>query len=466
MSFTTTAAVLVMIMLGTSTTPLAQEATTPLEQEATTFLAPEVRTGIGYTLGYSDNINLTPQKESSFINTLFVDLSSSRTSSFVDAAIAGRIGYEQYSNKTQDSQPIVNLQANAKFKLSPWIDWVVENNAAQISQDAASPDVPNNQEIQNVFQTGPDLLFKFNPVTYLGYSLRYGNYYFTETTEDNNQRVLNGLRLMYLFTDKLVVSLNSIYQDAYYQENKNSFFNSDFNRLDVSLGLARIDDLTSFRLAIGKTYADQQGLETPDSLLFCTSLTRRLTSDSYFRLAYSRALTELDLTSSGVTCDTPTLSLVDPFQSLIGATFASATNVGNNSASNKLFVEDKFEAFYSKILNPSIVTVGISTINGVGNSLEFEAADQSDEQNVYLTFSYPFANSTIGTNVTYSKQTDFDELFINLGYVYSLNSKTSLGLGYSFDKTIDGGGGAGNNARDTTGSATENRVFVTLTYGL
>ncbi len=455
MSFTVAAAVLVMIMLGTSPTSLAQE-------EATTPLAQEGRTGIGYTLGYSDNINLTPQKESSFINTLFVNLSSSRTSSFVDAAIVGSIGYEQYSNKTQDSQPIVNLQANAKFKFSPWLDWVVQDNAAQISQDAAIADVPNNQEIQNVFQTGPDLLFKINPVTYLGYSLRYGNYYFTETTEDNNQRVLNGLRLMYLFTDKLVVSLNSIYQDAYYQENKNS----DFNRLDLSLGLARIDDLTSFRLAIGKTYADQQGLETPDSLLFCTSLTRRLTSDSYFRLAYSRALTELDLTSSGVTCDTPTLSLVDPFQSLIGAPFANATNIGNNSASNRLFVEEKSEAFYSKILNPSTITVGISTINGVGNSLEFEEAGQSDEKNVYLTFSYPLANSTIGTSITYSKQTDFDEVFINLGYGYSLNSKTSLGFGYSFDKTIDGGGGVGNNARGTTGSATENSVFVTLTYGL
>lgn len=401
-------------------------------------------TGINYTLEYSDNINQEPDKESAFINRIGLNLSSSRRSSFIESMISGSLGFETYSNSDQDAQLVPDLHAMVSFKFSPRLRWIVEDNIAQVSQQSSLPNVPSNQEFQNVFSTGPDLLFQVYPDVYLGYGLRYGNYYFSQTSEDSNQRISNALRLMHAISNKTTISLNSIYQNAFFNEDPD---NNDFDRLDLFLGLARIDQLTSFRISAGQTFIDQKNQDVPDSVLFCVSVNRLLTSDSQIELRYSRQISELDF-ASNTGCDVPSLTLSDPLMSLIGTTLAS------NSATNRLFVEDTLEAAYTKAFKFSTVTLNI--VRKFGDNQQ--ESGQSDQNGVGLSFGYPIAeNQSVGLGVFYNNQDDFDEISASVNYSYFITQRIGLAVGYTYTQTDYSGG-------LQTGSANENRAFISLIY--
>jgi hypothetical protein len=221
--------------------------------------------------------------------------------------------------------------------------------------------------------------------------------------------------------------------------------------------LARIDDLTSLRFAIGATKADQTGLDNTNTPSLCASLRRRLTSDSYFGVGYSRLLSELNFAGGGgVSCDVPTLSIQDPFQSLVGVTFAPTTA---NTSSNRLFVEDRIQAFYSKTFRFSTLDVGISRrIGGEGA----EEADQPDQDSIDLGLSYPFTeNKILNTYINYSRQTDFNEIVVGVGFSYLLTKEIEIRINLTRDQ-VDYKGGGGDSADANRGN--ENRALISIAY--
>lgn len=169
----------------------------------------DIAFGFGYEYQYSDNIRLVavaPEAESLHIGRLTLGLAEH--SSVLTLRGGANIEHRDYVNDTFEDGVYGSVHAAAQWIVVPQrLNWSVEDYFSQTIIDARSADTPANRQNSNVLATGPDFIFRINPLNTLELSARLSNYYY-EVTAANNNRLQGDLRWIYRLTPRTDVSLN------------------------------------------------------------------------------------------------------------------------------------------------------------------------------------------------------------------------------------------------------------------
>lgn len=172
-------------------------------------IALDIAFGLGYEYQYSDNIRLAPTApvvESLHIGRLTLGLAE--RSSAISLRGGANIEHRDYVNDTFEDGVYGSVHAAANWVVVPQrLNWVVEDYFSQTLIDARTVDTPANRQNSNVLSTGPDFIFRINPLNTLELSGRLSNYYY-EVTAANNNRLQGDLRWIYRLTPRTDVSLN------------------------------------------------------------------------------------------------------------------------------------------------------------------------------------------------------------------------------------------------------------------
>ena len=169
----------------------------------------DIAFGIGYEYQYSDNIRLAavaPEVESLHIGR--VTLGLAERSSVLTLRGSANIEHRDYVNDTFEDGVYGTVGAAANWIVVPQrLNWSLENYFSQTIIDARTADTPANRQNSNVLATGPDFIFRINPLNTLELSARLSNYYY-EVTDANNNRLQGDLRWIYRLTPRTDLSLN------------------------------------------------------------------------------------------------------------------------------------------------------------------------------------------------------------------------------------------------------------------
>ena len=183
----------------------------------------DISFGLGYEYQYSDNVRLVaaaPEAESLHIGR--VTLGVAERSSALTLRGGANIEHRDYVNDTFEDGVYGSISAAANWIVVPHrLNWSVENYFSQTIIDARGADTPANRQDSNVLATGPDFIFRINPLNTLELSARLSNYYY-EVTDANNNRLQGDLRWIYRLTPRTDLSLN-------YQTVTVHFFNESTN---------------------------------------------------------------------------------------------------------------------------------------------------------------------------------------------------------------------------------------------
>jgi len=127
-------------------------------------------------LNHTDNLGRIEEGESQTFGSLGTEIALRRTSRRFEAGLQGALDYQHYDSDIYSNEVVGRLDARLGLALLPErIDWLVENQFGQVRTDPFSPDRPDNREILNVFQTGPDFYLPLSARTSLRASGRYAD---------------------------------------------------------------------------------------------------------------------------------------------------------------------------------------------------------------------------------------------------------------------------------------------------
>jgi hypothetical protein len=253
-------------------------AMTPLE-------AGEFAYGLGYMATRSDNITRVPSGElRETIHSYLAGLSYFERTSDIDATVMAQAEFRDYQDDIYDDETVFNLKTLLYWTISPQrFIWAVEDTFEQTRISAAEADTPDNRANVNVFSTGPDVYFRFNPVHTLALGARAGNVY-TGRANTDNDRFSGTARWLYQATSISTYSLNYEVQDVTYDD---SALNADFTSQDIFLRADYRPSQSQYVIDLGASRISPDQGEDLDESLLRLSWIRHLTTESTFGVSAS-----------------------------------------------------------------------------------------------------------------------------------------------------------------------------------
>jgi hypothetical protein len=427
-------------MGGASTRTLALTVASLLA--ATSVASAEINYEVGLAYGHSDNIRrVSVGEESEDIAAGTFKLSIDQRGPRLNADLIADLAYNKYLNDTYSSEVVGNFAGSAVFAIVPErLQWVIADNFGQVLSDPFMPATPDNRENINYLVTGPDFTLALGAQS----RLRLGAKYIA--TEYERQRLdsegyRGELALIRVLSSRSSVSLNARVAQVEYERAE---LDADFDTTEAFVRYDVSGARTNLQLDLGYTQIDREAAEEKeDGLLLRAEVSRRLSAASVAVLAagreFSSAGTAFAAHQTGVSADL-------------------ATAPGRQSA--------------QPFTNDYVNLRWIFDRNRTGFSLYGRWADQTYDgepmlDQMLLTYGAQFRRdfSPLVSLVVDATATrgdfaqpngDYDELNGGLSVQWRLSQHLTLAVTYDYlDRDSD----------LASGSYTENRGWISLTYG-
>lgn len=407
-------------------------AVTPLE-------AGDFSYGLGYTATRSDNITRVPSDElSETIHSYLVGFSYLERTPDIDATVMAQTEFRDYQDDIFDDETVSNLRALLYWTISPQrFIWAVEDTFEQTRINAAVADTPDNRANVNVFSTGPDVYFRFNPVHTLALGARAGNVSTGRANADND-RFSGTARWLYQATSITTYSFNYEVQDVAYDD---STLNGDFTSHDIFLRADYRPSRSQYTIDLGASRISPEQGEDLNESLFRLNWIRHLTTESTFGLS-----------ASGEYSDTA----ADILTSATSTTPSAALTSGE--VRSDLFYAKRASLFYNR--RGARFGAGFSLYT---QDLDYEMTPQDrKEYGGRLTLDFFYSGTTSVTLTTEQNRAEYRE-FVRR----DTDRDSSIRLDYRLSRSVKLALEGRRTERDSTTPAEEyvdNRVSLSILY--
>lgn len=285
-------------------------------------LAGEFAYGAGYTLTHDSNISRVPNDAiAEWTQSLVGGMAYQERTADLNARILAQVEQRDYLRNTYSDDQAYFVNGAAIWAISPrQFAWSVEDLASQVRLDITTPETPNNRTNANSLSTGPDFLFRLDPVNTAAVGARYRR--FDIAGPGDNKGYTGYARLLHQASALTNLSLN--YQAMRVDFQDPSTFNN-FLREEWFLGFVTGLPLGSVGMEVGTSRLTPDGGKELKGRLARFTLSRQLTSESSLQASLARQYS-------------------DTGSDLLGGV-TSVTQATGASPSTIVFTED---AYYSK----------------------------------------------------------------------------------------------------------------------
>lgn len=200
---------------------------------------------------YTSNVNQTPIPLSDiYVNYLWTGMYSTRTPR-LKADLKGSVS-ANYLMRSNEDTILPSGDANILYTLAKQrLDWVLQDRIQVVRIDTLQGDIPSNQEIANVFVTGPNGLIRLSAVDKLLLEARYESADFQTSTNKNSINYGQAYRWVHELTPSSTISANYEVKDVKSTEN--------YIRHDEFLSYTKTSSRHSFTLNGGNTKVETAG---------------------------------------------------------------------------------------------------------------------------------------------------------------------------------------------------------------
>jgi len=286
----------VITRTGLLAVPVAAVLALPMPAQAL-----RIEYGAGIDAEYSSNMARTNDREADLGLGVWIGASASHESSALSLEAAGVAEHVEYLDDTQSAEDLLALAARGDWRIIPnRLLWRLENYLQQVPVNTEESFGPGNRQESNVLWTGPDLTFRIAQLYPVEVGVRYGNYYY-ETTAGSNDRVAARLRLGRLLSRQRQIFLGAQSMRVWYDNEgaagEGGTVLGDFDQFDAFAGYEYESEVTTLRLAAGRTYIDRNCLtaacrEDIDGFMGSLDLRRQAAHDTTLRLILRSRLTD------------------------------------------------------------------------------------------------------------------------------------------------------------------------------
>ncbi|GAA3978269.1 hypothetical protein [Allohahella marinimesophila] len=138
---------------------------------------------------YSTNAALREDKEADTRNRTTLDFYKVLSRTRLSGDIGFNLGYEYYFNDVfaNDSDVVATMDVNSAYEFSPNFKWELRDTLNQVREDSTQVGTPDNRQLINVFETGPQWLIPLSGRTGLRLGSEYENLWFEDSDEQSNR---------------------------------------------------------------------------------------------------------------------------------------------------------------------------------------------------------------------------------------------------------------------------------------
>lgn len=261
--------------------------------------ADPIQLAVGQQERYSDNIRLShTSTESDLESRTYLSIKQHSGQGKCQSDVNGEIGYRQYLNNSYSDQMDANAGMGGNCTIADGFSWNAKDHIAQVPQNSALPNTPNNSVRRNIFSTGPQWLWLMNPRDSLSLSSTYGttNYWGASqpasttnlTGQRNNHRVTGSATFKHRVDPSLWFGVGGNLSRTFFndeiisQRSGNLLFDKNFAATEFSgsVGYSRLED-------------SYQGVtNTSSGPVWHLNLKRQVNEHSSWHLSYGQEYTD------------------------------------------------------------------------------------------------------------------------------------------------------------------------------
>lgn len=287
--------------------------------------------GLGYSIEYTDNINLATDSlaQEEITDAVIVQLSyRERRSKELSATIDAQVERRNYRRHTLEDESLFSLNSDLTWSILPQrLSWNLQDIFRQERIDPQEVLSASNRQDVNTLSTGPNISIRINPLNTFNVNARYSNIYYEELDTDNNRlsAVANWSRRLAprkTFSANIESTTVNYNDDAYI----------DYDQIDMFLRYSVQPARTEYLLDAGVSYIDYQKGNDVEGLLTRFTLDSSLTSSSNVRLIVNASISDAGHEPIGGT----------------GEALASEAILGEDVGSPNVFFEKRVDLEYSR----------------------------------------------------------------------------------------------------------------------
>lgn len=411
-------------------------------------MAGEYAYALSYSADHSDNVGLTAtDAKSELIHTVSASFTLNQIDREFDARARGSATYQDYQRKTFADQTTLGLDAAILWKPLPEsFHWAATEVYTQLSANPTQPNTPANRVNASVFSTGPNLIWRVDPVNTVQLGARYVSNTFSGTdnaalaTDADNSRKNASIQWSYRYSPVTTLSVGHVTESVRFDQ-PGVGTNFDFRTNQTTASLVNRRETNTFAVDVGASRVDREGQPEIHGNLGRLSWTRQLTSDSTFSLSAARSLSDA-----------------------AGELLAGSGTTGPVGAPLGISTSDIFTARTATLLYSRRLAGGTLTFSGfrVKRVFELSTADNDDARGGSLRWARSFSERVSGVASFIYVKTLFPTI------VREDHEKSgSVGLQYYFTRQLVGGLSVAHRSLDSSDPAAEfkeNRVVLSLVY--
>lgn len=398
----------------------------------------DVSYGVEAGVGYSDNITRVDVAETDeTIGTLGLDLSWFEDTRRLDADVFADLSYFEYLDDTFESEVVGMADGFVSLGIIPErFTWMIQDTYGQAQTDPFAPVTPDNREDINFFTTGPDLTLRFGSAVAGRVFGRYSATSYEDSPLDA-ERTSAGASLMYQLSQRSSAGLNALRERIDLDAETSRDYDRDSAFLSYTLAGARTD----IALDLGYTWLEPSDGEETSGLLVDLSISRDISESSTLHLEVGSHFS-------------------DAGESLRGALAGGAVGGADITASGDPFESRSASLRWTFARNRTGASLGVGRYED-----EYETQTALDRTRTAY-------EASLSRRLTQNVQLELtallnDEEFENTGLTSDELSVLArcnwtfgrrMGLALSVERSK-------RNSSDGVGEYTENRAFLTLTYG-
>jgi hypothetical protein len=235
--------------------------------------------GLGYIGEYDSNIRRVPTDATSeWTDSLVGGFSYIDATPELSAHVVARFERRNYREDSFPDETRYDVDAAAVWNILPRrFSWIVQDRYAPVVLDVAAPDIPTNRVGANIFNTGPDLFARLNPVDTLALSARYGIATFDEPSGPEHDRYAAAGRWLHAADSTTTFSLNLEGVGVKFADD---VANDNFRRGDAFVSADIHPSRSRFTVDLGATRIDRERGSDLDGPLARLTWTRQITVES------------------------------------------------------------------------------------------------------------------------------------------------------------------------------------------
>lgn len=204
----------------------------------------------------------------------------------LNANILASLELLDYVDNVESDNYIPRIDATSTWILSrDRMSWILEDRMEEIRSDPLLNISSANQELYNIFRTGPDFQLRITPVDTAIIEGRYINSYFRTNTNQNNNIYEGAMRLVHRLSPGNNVTANLEGSHIAYIEKLIPDPLTDYRHYNAFLGYERLRRYGNMQVNLGKTRIYLDTGEVYGGTIFNISFNRRPNTTSEWSVA-------------------------------------------------------------------------------------------------------------------------------------------------------------------------------------